>query len=230
MAEDTVIGANINKIKQIAADYDLDSSYNNKAKLLEFLKQPEENINLMRANVTVLVTECPRNKKDFIKLWKRPKRVKMTDDQEKKIAPNKACLMLLRNCLARRKVSSDATTTSLWDQVADLFMRYRKRTCLDCDSVEEDLNPRDTGNCYICSDPLCKKCTESIQQLLHLKNEEEQAKTIGYKVLVAVCSTCRMLGLDKVQLAFKDFQTKDLGGNIRAFEKLKMYKDGSTHF
>merc|ERR1711867_402281 len=129
MAEDTVIGANINKMQQIAADYNLDSSYNNKAKLLEFFKQLEENLNLMRANVTVLVTECPRNKKDFIKLWKRPKLIKMTDDQERRMAPNKACLLLLRNCLARRKVSSVATTTSLWDQVADLFLRYRKRTC-----------------------------------------------------------------------------------------------------
>ena len=163
MAEDTIIGANITKLQQIAADYDLDSSYINKTKLLEYLKQLEENLNLMRANACVLVTECPRNKKDFIKLWKRPKLVKMADDQERKIAPNKACLMLLRNCLARRKVSSDSTTTSLWDQVADLFMRYRKRTCLDCDSVEEDLIPRETGNCYICSDPLYKKCTESIQ-------------------------------------------------------------------
>ena len=179
------------------------------------MRQLEENLNLMRANAVVMVTECPKNKREFIKLWKRPKCIYITsDDQEKvekKIAANKACLMLLRNCLARRKVSSDSTTISLWDQVADPFMRYRKRTCLDCDSVDEDLIPKDTGNCYICSDPLCKKCTESIQQLLYLKNEEEQAKTIGNKVLVAVCSTCRMLGLDKVQLAFKDFQTKDLG-------------------
>ena len=30
MAEDTIIGANITKLQQIAADYDLDSSYNNK--------------------------------------------------------------------------------------------------------------------------------------------------------------------------------------------------------
>ena len=83
MTEDTVV--NINKIKQIAADYDLDSSYNSKARLLEFLKQLEENINLMRANVTVLVTECPRNKRDFIKLWKRPKLVKIAENQEKRI-------------------------------------------------------------------------------------------------------------------------------------------------
>ena len=162
MTEDTVVGANINKIKQIAADYDLDSSYNNKAKLLEFFKQLEENLNLMRANVTVLVTECPRNKKDFIKLWKRPKLIKIADDQEKRMVPNKACLLLLRNCLARKKVNSMATTTSLWDQVADLFTRYRKRTCLHCEDVEEDLIPKETGNCYICNDPLCKKCTESI--------------------------------------------------------------------
>ena len=47
MAEDTIIGANITKLQQIAADYDLDSSYNNKTKLLEFLKQLEENLNLM---------------------------------------------------------------------------------------------------------------------------------------------------------------------------------------
>ena len=192
MREDTIIGANNTKLQQIAADYDLDSSYNNKTKLLEFLKQLEENLNLMRANVYVLVAECPRNKKDFIKLWKRPKLIKMTDDQERRMAPNKACLKLLRNCLARRKVSSEATTTSLWDQVADLFMRYRKRTCLDCDSVEEDLIPRETENCYICRDPLCKKCTESIQQLLQLKSEEEHAETIGAKVLVAVCSACRL--------------------------------------
>ena len=111
MTEDTVI--NINKIKQIAADYDLDSSYNSKARLLEFLKQLEENINLMRANVTVLVTECPRNKRDFIKLWKRPKLVKIAENQEKRMVPNKACLLLLRNCLARKKVNSVATTTSL---------------------------------------------------------------------------------------------------------------------
>ena len=39
MAEDTVIGANINKMQQMAADYNLDSSYNNKTKLLEFFKQ-----------------------------------------------------------------------------------------------------------------------------------------------------------------------------------------------
>ena len=36
MTEDTIIGANINKLQQIAADYDLDSSYNNKTKLLVF--------------------------------------------------------------------------------------------------------------------------------------------------------------------------------------------------
>ena len=113
MTEDSIIGANISKLQQIAADYDLDSSYNNKTKLLEYLRQLEENLNLMRANACVLATQCPRNKKEFIKLWKRPKRVKLADDQEKKIAPNKACLMILRNCLARRKVSSDTTTTSL---------------------------------------------------------------------------------------------------------------------
>ena len=226
MTEDTVV--NINKIKQIAADYDLDSSYNSKARLLEFLKQLEENINLMRANVTVLVTECPRNKRDFIKLWKRPKLVKIAENQEKRMTPNKACLLLLRNCLARKKVNSAATTTSLWDQVADLFTRYRKSTCLDCEDIDEDLIPKETGNCYICNDPLCKKCTESISRLLHLKNEEEQAETIGNKLLVAVCSTCRILGLDKVHIAFKDFQTKDIGGNIRAFEKLKMFRDGSS--
>ena len=104
----------------------------------------------------------------------------------------------------------------------------QERTCLDCEDVEEDLIPKETGNCYICNDPLCKKCTESISRLLHLRNEEEQAETIGNKMLVAVCSTCRMLGLDKVHIAFKDFQTKDIGGNIRAFEKLKMFRDGSS--
>ena len=68
MTEDTIIGANITKLQQIAADYDLDSSYNNKTKLLEYLRQLEENLNLMRANECVLATECPRNKKEFIKI------------------------------------------------------------------------------------------------------------------------------------------------------------------
>ena len=36
MTEDTIIGANNTKLQQRAADYDLDSSYNNKTKLLEF--------------------------------------------------------------------------------------------------------------------------------------------------------------------------------------------------
>ena len=99
---------------------------------------------------------------------------------------------------------------------------------MDCDSVDEDLIPKETGNCYISSNSLCRKCTESMQDLLHFKKVEEQAKAISKKILVTVCSTCRILGLDKVQSAFKDFQTKDLSGNIRAFEKLKMFRDGST--
>ena len=120
-------------------------------------------------------------------------------------------------------MSTDATTACLWDQVADLYIKYRKRRCLDCDSVDEDLIPKETGNCYICSDSLCRKCTESIQDLLHFKKVEEQAKAIGNKILVTVCSTCRILGLDKVQSAFNDFQTKDLSGNIREFKKLKIF-------
>ena len=52
MTEETISGANnIKLLQQIAADYDLDSSYNNKNKLIEFLKQLEDNLNLMKANV-----------------------------------------------------------------------------------------------------------------------------------------------------------------------------------
>ena len=69
---------------------------------------------------------------------------------------------------------------------------------------------------------MCGKCADSIKDLL-LDVEEAKNNGVGGKMLVAVCSTCRILGLDKVQSAFKDFQTKDLSGNIRAFEKLKMF-------
>ena len=62
MTEDSIIGGNISKLQQIAADYDLDSSYNNRDKLLEYMKQLEENLNLMRANAVVMVMYAPKTR------------------------------------------------------------------------------------------------------------------------------------------------------------------------
>ena len=124
--------------------------------------------------------------------------------KEMRIAVNKACLMILRNCLARRKITTEATTASLWDQVADLYIKYRKRRCLDCNNVDTDLIPKETGTCYICSDSMCGVCETSIQELLEVVKETRNGQAVGSNMLVEVCSTCRVLGLDKVKSAFKD--------------------------
>ena len=58
------------------------------------------------------------------------------------------------------------------------------------------------------------------------KAHKEQV--VGARMMVAICSTCRVLGLDKVHSAFKDHQTQSLDGNIRAFEKLMAFREGST--
>ena len=75
---------------------------------------------------------------------------------------------------------------------------------------------------------MCGVCETSIQKVLEVVKETWNGQVVGSNMLVEVCSTCRVLGLDKVKSAFKDFQTKDLNGNIRAFEKLKMFRDGSS--
>ena len=146
-------------MKELAADFDLDAYYYNKDKLLTYLHLLSESLNLLRAISVTMVSECPKNKREFIKLFKRPKQVQVQmvygEIVDKKIGVNKACLMVLRNCLARRKVNTEATTASLWDQVADLYIKYRRRRCLDCNNIEEDLVPRETGVCYICSDSMC---------------------------------------------------------------------------
>ena len=96
MTEDSETRGKTNKIKEITMAYELDGSYYNKDKLLVYLQLLQENLNLLRAISVSLVAECPRNKKEFIKLFKRPKQiqVQMTNGEtvNKRLVVNKACL------------------------------------------------------------------------------------------------------------------------------------------
>ena len=75
VSEDSVTRNVTQKLKDIATDFDLDASYYNKEKLLTYLQLLSENLNLLKAISVTLVSECPKNKSEFIKLFKRPENI-----------------------------------------------------------------------------------------------------------------------------------------------------------
>ena len=53
----------------------MDASYHNKDTLLVYQQLLNDNLNLLKAILVTLMIECPKNKREFIKLFKRPKQI-----------------------------------------------------------------------------------------------------------------------------------------------------------
>ena len=84
-----------------------------------------------------LVSDIPKTKKEFLKIIKKPRPVIYKDykgDQHsKQLKLGKEGALMPRSCLSKEsKHTGKWTLTSLWDEIADLYVRYRPRVCLNC--------------------------------------------------------------------------------------------------
>ena len=204
-----------------------------KDRALKEINECQDIYNLLRVIATALVSDAPKTKKAFLDIVRKERQVNYEnyrkDPLSKKMKLIKKGAMELRRVLAKEinHTEEEWTLPDLWDEIADLYVRYRNRRCLDCEHKESGLGEQSVGKCEVCRDSLCSKCfTLNLNVRKEIDEVRKAGVEFGSKMFVAMCSYCRRLGAEKVSGAFKDQVTRAAGGDIQAFGQIKAHRDG----
>ena len=204
-----------------------------KDRALKEINEYQDIYNLLRVIATALVSDAPKTKKAFLDIVRKERQVNYEnyrkDPLSKKMKLIKKGAMELRRVLAKEinHTEEEWTLPDLWDEIADLYVRYRNRKCLDCEHKESGLGEQSVGKCEVCRDSLCSKCfTMNLNVRKEIDEVRKAGVEYGSKMFVAMCSYCRRLGAEKVSGAFKDQVTRAAGGDIQAFGQIKAHRDG----